>query len=150
MFLPYARMMDFAGRSCRREYWSFMLLQVLVGMVMGIGVAMASAVISAPFLSSAWLTAMLGNASLVIASVIYLLFFLLPQIALTVRRWHDIGNSGWTIVVLMVIGAIPYIGFLAGIIHIFAMCTPGDKNANQYGPNPASTAGNKANKNVYA
>ena len=127
-----------------------MLLQVIVSAIFGIAISLAGAVSNAPFFSSAWISAMLANISIVIASIIYLLFFLLPQIALTVRRWHDIGNSGWTILVLMVFAAIPYIGFLAGIVHFFAMCTPGDKGQNKYGPNPAENRNKAAFKTGFA
>lgn len=138
MFLPFARAADFAGRSCRREYWMFMLLKLIASLLFGIGLAFAGALASASIFSTSGAVALLGNLTVLLAIGAYLLIFLLPEIALTVRRWHDIGNSGWTIVVLLVFSLIPYVGFLAGLVHIFAMCTPGDKGPNRYGPSPAA------------
>jgi uncharacterized membrane protein YhaH (DUF805 family) len=143
MFLPFARAFDYSGRSGRREYWMFQLLKVLSGFLLVIGLSFAGALTSAPLFSGNIVPGILGNITLLIASLAYLLCFLPTEIALTVRRWHDIGNSGWTIVVLVLCGLIPFIGFLAGIVHFAAMCWPGDRGANQYGapPTPTNTPG---------
>ena len=142
MFLPFFRVADYRGRSCRREYWMFQLLKVVCGFLLAFGLIFAGALTSAPLFSGNAVANILGNVTLLLASLAYLLCFLPAEIALTVRRWHDIGNSGWTIIVVMLFGLIPVIGFLAGIIHFVAMCWPGDKGANKYGPNPLSGVAN--------
>lgn len=133
MFLPFARMLDYKGRSNRREYWLFQLLKVLCGILLACWLIFSGALASAPVLSSAAIPALIANTTLLISLLVYLLCFLPAEIALTVRRWHDIGNSGWTIVVVAVLGLIPLVGFIAPIIHFAAMCWPGDKGSNQYG-----------------
>jgi uncharacterized membrane protein YhaH (DUF805 family) len=133
MFVPFARITDYSGRSCRREYWMFQLLKVLCGFFLGFGLMFAGALTSAPLFSGDLVASILKNVTLLFALFIYLLCFLPAEIALTVRRWHDIGNSGWTILVLLFFGLIPYIRFLVGFVHFVAMCWPGDKSANQYG-----------------
>jgi uncharacterized membrane protein YhaH (DUF805 family) len=143
MFLPFARIADYRGRSCRREYWMFQLLKVVCGFLLTFGLIFAGALTSAPLFSGNAVANILGNITLLLASVAYLLCFLPAEIALTVRRWHDIGNSGWTIVVVMLFGLIPVIGFLAGIVHFVAMCWPGDKGSNKYGPSPLSGVSNE-------
>ena len=142
MFLPFFRVADYRGRSCRREYWMFQLLKVVCGFLLAFGLIFAGALTSAPLFSGNAVANILGNITLLLASLAYLLCFLPAEIALTVRRWHDIGNSGWTIIVVMLFGLIPVIGFLAGITHFVAMCWPGDKGANKYGPNPLSGVAN--------
>jgi uncharacterized membrane protein YhaH (DUF805 family) len=136
MFLPFTRMTDFAGRSCRREYWMFMALKVVCSIALGLVLSVMGAFASASMFSGGIVAAVLGSTVLLIASLGWMLVFLLPEIALTVRRWHDIGNSGWTMVVILVFGMIPFIGFFAPIVHFLAMCTPGDKGPNKYGPSP--------------
>jgi uncharacterized membrane protein YhaH (DUF805 family) len=138
MFLPFFRITDYRGRSNRREYWLFQLLKVVGALALAIGFGLTSAVANAPILSNGIITALLGNVVALVVFLIFLLCFLPAEIALTVRRWHDIGNSGWTIVVVFVCGLIPIIGFLAGIVHFAAMCWPGDKNINKYGPPPTA------------
>jgi uncharacterized membrane protein YhaH (DUF805 family) len=133
MFLPFVRMGDYSGRSRRREFWLFQLLKVLTGILLAIGLSFAGALTSAPLFSDRTVANMLGNFTLLVTLLLYILFFLPAEIALTVRRWHDIGNSGWTIVVVLLFSLIPVIGFVAALVHFAAMCWPGDKGANRYG-----------------
>lgn len=138
MFLPLYRIADYSGRSGRREYWMFMALKVIVAMAMGFGLNFLGALTSAPIISSRTITGLLSNITVLLATLLYLLCFLPAEIALTVRRWHDIGNSGWTVLVVLLIGLIPVIGGIAALIHVVAMCWPGDKNVNKYGPPPVT------------
>jgi uncharacterized membrane protein YhaH (DUF805 family) len=53
-----------------------------------------------------------------------------PGLAISIKRWHDRGKSGWWVL----IGLIPIIGFWWVLIECgFLEGTPGD---NEYGPNP--------------
>ena len=54
---------------------------------------------------------------------------LIPGIAAVVRRFHDIGKSGWWYFIAFVpcIGIFPLLYFLV---------KPGDVGENQYGPDP--------------
>ena len=56
-----------------------------------------------------------------------LLVLLCPNIAVTVRRLHDLDKSGWWFLV----GIIPFIGW---IILLLICSQPGTEGANQYGP----------------
>ncbi len=60
---------------------------------------------------------------------LYSLAILLPSLAVGVRRIHDIGMSGWWII----LSIIPIIGWIVLIIFFFIDSKPG---TNQYGPNP--------------
>ena len=57
--------------------------------------------------------------------LIYTLGILLPSIAVAVRRMHDVGKSGWYIL-------IPIYNFILSV-------TEGDKGKNKYGTDPKSS-----------
>ena len=61
--------------------------------------------------------------------VVYSLFVLLPGLAVSVRRLHDVGKSGW----FLLIALIPLLG---AIWLLILMCTDGQPGDNKYGPNP--------------
>lgn len=99
---------QFNGRSSRREYWYFILFYYCV--VFGF-----SLLAMAPF---GW-----------ILLLVFILSMLLPNLAVTVRRLHDIGKNGaW-----LLIGLVPLFGWVVLVIWLCQEGTPGD---NQYGPNP--------------
>ena len=64
-------------------------------------------------------------------SFIYSLFILLPGLAVSVRRMHDTGRSGWWVL----LGIIPIVGWIIFIVFACQDSEPGD---NQYGLNPKS------------
>ena len=68
-----------------------------------------------------------------ILSAVYGLAVLIPSIAVTVRRLHDTGRTGWWIL----IGFIPVIGF---IVLLVFMIFDSEEGSNQYGPNPKGFA----------
>ena len=64
-----------------------------------------------------------------ILTILYNLALLFPSTAVVVRRLHDIGNSGWWILISL----IPFIG---SIWLIVLLCTDSNPNENDYGPSP--------------
>ena len=109
----------FGGRSRRREYWYFVLFNIIVTIVLG------------------WIDALLGTrgsyAGAGLLSGIYALAILIPTLAVTVRRLHDIDRTGWWIL----IGLVPLIGGIVLLVFALLDGTPGD---NRYGPNPKGAA----------
>ena len=103
---------DFSGRARRREYWMFVLINFLIGCGLAVIAAFAQ---SLNFLS--WL---------------YTLAVLVPSIAVSVRRLHDTGRSGWW----LLIGLVPLVGLIVLLVFFFQDSAPGD---NQYGRNPKSS-----------
>lgn len=99
----------FQGRARRKEYWMFVLFNLIFSIIIG--------VIEAILDISQYLT------------YIYTLAILLPSLAVAVRRLHDTGRSGWW----LLIAFIPIIG---GIILLVFECLDSDPNTNKYGPNP--------------
>jgi len=61
--------------------------------------------------------------------IIYLLAVLIPGLAVAVRRLHDVGKSGW----MLLIAFIPIIGTIGLLILMVLDSKPGE---NQYGHNP--------------
>lgn len=60
---------------------------------------------------------------------IYIIAVLIPTLAVSVRRLHDIGKSGW----YYLIGLIPIVGPL---ILLVWFCTEGERNSNGWGEDP--------------
>lgn len=105
MFMPLRRFADFSGRSRRKEYWSWILLQFLIGLLYWILIAaFGGAALMAGDLTA---IAAAGGAILLISAIYGLvgLVFFIPSLAVTVRRLHDTNRSGWWILAPM----IPYV-----------------------------------------
>ena len=60
---------------------------------------------------------------------LFVIIMFLPTLAVSVRRLHDIGKSGWWILV----GIIPILGFIWLVIY---MVRDGNLGPNEYGPDP--------------
>ena len=99
---------NFSGRARRSEFWWFYLAQVLASIVAGI------------------IDGILG---VTILGVILALGLLIPTLAVGVRRLHDIGKSGWW----LLIGLVPLVGAI--VLIVFA-CQDGQPGTNQWGPSP--------------
>lgn len=108
---------DFAGRARRKEFWMFVLFNTLIGIALSI----IDSAIGTPGASSG--TGLLGG--------IYSLALLIPGLAVSVRRLHDIGRSGWW----LLLNLIPIIGWIVVLVWD---CTDSETGSNQYGPNPKS------------
>ncbi|MBQ4006595.1 MAG: DUF805 domain-containing protein [Muribaculaceae bacterium] len=97
---------NFEGRARRSEYWWFVLANFCASIVL----SFLGNLINFP-----WLTTILSLA------------LLIPSLGLTARRLHDIGKSGW----MMLISIIPIVG---AILLIIWCAKDGDPQPNQYGP----------------
>jgi uncharacterized membrane protein YhaH (DUF805 family) len=60
---------------------------------------------------------------------LYALVLFIPGLAVAVRRLHDVGKSGW----FLLIGLIPLIGFIWLLVLFLTEGKPGE---NKWGPNP--------------
>ena len=106
---------DFNGRARRKEYWMFALFNVIF---------IASAMILDNVLG---LT--IGELPYGVFYFLYSLAILIPGLAVYVRRLHDIGKSGWMILIAL----IPIVG---PIWLLVLTLTDSNHGENQYGPNP--------------
>ena len=111
----------FEGRARRKEYWYFVLFNFLIS----IGLAIIDFMIMSA-ISGGGKDDMRGLSPL---RILYSLAVLVPSIAVSVRRLHDTGRSGWW----YLIGFIPCVG---GILLLIWFATEGDAGRNAYGPDP--------------
>jgi len=124
MLMPLKRYADFSGRSRRKEYWMFALLQLIVIFA----IAIIGGVLGA-FSPDASGGMSFGGGLMLGLFGLYALAIIVPSIAVQVRRFHDQDKSGW----FVLLGFIPYIG---GIIVLVFMCLDGTKGKNRFGDDP--------------
>ena len=108
VFSKYA---TFSGRARRSEYWYFFLFNVIVTVVLNILYSSTDSTIFAALMS------------------LYSLATLVPGLAVSWRRLHDISRSGVNYLLIL----IPLVG---AIILLVWMCKDSYPGINQYGPNP--------------
>jgi uncharacterized membrane protein YhaH (DUF805 family) len=87
---------NFDGRARRSEFWWFFLVYI------------------GSYLLLLFTIPILGV-------IVYLGLFI-PYLAVLIRRMHDVGKSGWFM--------------LIPIYNIILACTEGEKGTNEYGPDP--------------
>lgn len=103
----------FDGRARRKEYWMFILFNCIIVSVLAVAVGEIYE----------------STGSLFALSVLYSFAVLIPSLAVSVRRLHDTGRSGWWLLIYFV----PFMGFI--VLLIFAVLDS-QAGENQYGPNP--------------
>ena len=108
---------DFNGRARRSEYWYFVLFNMIFAIV---------AMVLDNVLGLSWEGIGYGWLYL-----LYALATLLPGLSAAVRRLHDVGKSGWWILIAI----IPLLGAIWLIVILVTDSQPG---SNEYGPNPKS------------
>ena len=136
---------NFNGRARRSEYWYFILFNALFSFALTI--------------LDNLLGLQFGTADSGVLNTIYSLAVFIPSLAVSVRRLHDIGKSGWLLLIayasiiflaaLLILGSLSYsfdssalqIIFVVLILGIaiwllILLCTEGDDFTNKYGPNP--------------
>jgi len=90
----------FSGRSRRKEYWMFELFNTIVFLILGNPFALTGFDVTG----------------------IYTIAVMIPTIAVVIRRAHDVGKSGWFM--------------LIPIYNLILLCTEGVKGDNKYGADP--------------
>jgi uncharacterized membrane protein YhaH (DUF805 family) len=106
---------DFSGRARRKEFWMFTLFNFIFSVVTSI----------IDYLIGT--DNIFGNYGLF--SLIYALAILIPSLALSVRRLHDVGKSGY----MIFLAFLPIIGW----IWLFVLyVTDSQLGTNKWGPNP--------------
>ncbi len=114
---------NFDGRASRSEYWWFVLFTLLVGIPLGFIDGVILVVMDAPIDSLLWSFSPLVT--------LFRLSIFIPQLALGVRRMHDLGKSGWW----LLIAGIPCVGI---ILLIVWTASDGEPHDNMYGPVPTN------------
>ena len=102
--LTFCRYLDYRGRSSRREMWNFAINTLIIDFVV-------------------WLVA--GSVPMAVFHIVAMV----ALAALSARRFHDIGLSGWYVIALIV----PIANLCAFFVLLFFKSVPGE---NRYGPRP--------------
>jgi uncharacterized membrane protein YhaH (DUF805 family) len=108
----FSKYVTFSGRSSRSAYWWWYLFTVLVAAV-------------------AWLIDVIFGTIYVIGALASLVLFL-PSLAVTVRRFHDAGHTGWWILTWI----LPLVGFIVTLIFALTPSQP----PNEWGEGPHTRA----------
>lgn len=118
MMQPLRRFADFAGRARRSEYWWFSLFIIIANIVV--------AILDATLFGAAMLQSFGGIGPL---GGLLGLALLVPSLAVSVRRLHDLDKSGW----FLLVGLIPLLG---GLLLIYWFIQRGTVGANRFGADP--------------
>ena len=115
MFTALQKYAVFSGRAQRNEYWLFTLLY-MIALIIATAVDIGTGTYDP--------TAGMGA-----ATIILLLAFFIPALAVSFRRLHDTDRSAWWLLITLV----PLVG---GIILLVFLCLDGTAGENRFGPNP--------------
>ena len=107
----FARYVDFKTRSTRPQFWWWFLWSIIFGIV------------------SSTIDLSIGAGDSGPVNSLVSLATLLPSLAVAVRRLHDIGRTGWWVLLMF----IPIIGW---IVLLLFYCTKTQDHPNQWGPIP--------------
>ena len=104
--------LNFSDRSRRKEFWSFVLFRYIIN----VAIALHKRIYVEEFIST--------EEEFRYTIILFFIFiaFLLPSIAVSIRRMHDVGKSGWYM--------------LIPIYNIILCFTDSEPGENEYGPNP--------------
>ena len=112
---------NFNGRAQRKEYWMFYLFYMIFAII----AMVADNILGSTFtIGEGYYAVNIGYGWIY---VLFMIALLIPTFAVTFRRLHDIGKSGWWWLIMF----IP----LAGVIwFLVLLCTDSNPGDNKYGP----------------
>lgn len=113
---------NFSGRARRREFWMYVLAVIILSII----VSIIDSVLFPNFMGESSL-----GSSGPLSSLLSLLL-LIPGIAISVRRLHDTGRTGWWYLLVFVI-------IIGWIVLLIWFVQEGDEGTNKYGPDPKAT-----------
>jgi uncharacterized membrane protein YhaH (DUF805 family) len=100
----------FSGRASRSEYWIWWGFLVVLFVAIGA-------------------TALLFDSTGYIVATVVALAIFLPNLAVTVRRLHDTGRSGWWLLIV-------FIPFIGGLILFVFLLLDSQSEPNKWGAPP--------------
>ena len=115
----------FKGRATRSEYWYFLLFSIIIALIL---TALDSMIIN-PLLG---IQPLVEAARTGILGTLFSFGTLIPSVALAIRRLHDIGKSGWWIL----LGIIPVVNIIGIFVLLYFFIKDSQPGENQFGSNP--------------
>jgi uncharacterized membrane protein YhaH (DUF805 family) len=114
-FVPFQKYATFAGRARRAEYWQFFIAIILILVALSI------------------LDGLIGTFSMDagagLLSSLFGVAIILPSLALYVRRLHDVGWSGWWVLLFLV-------PFVSTVMFFVLGIKDSEVGDNRFGPSP--------------
>ena len=115
----FSNYVNFSGRAIRSEYWYWTLFAAVVAIVFGV--------------IDEWLYPGDQMGAFSVVDIIVSLALILPGIAVSVRRLHDIDRTGWWLLLgFTIIGA---------LVLLYWACVRGTAGPNRFGPEPTPGIG---------
>lgn len=109
-FEAYKKYAVFSGRARRKEFWCFVLFNIILWIVLG------------------QIFGLINRPEMDVFLKLLAFATILPWLAVSVRRMHDIGKSGWFLLIFL----IPF----GNLFILFSLASEGAKGKNEYGPDP--------------
>ena len=106
---------EFDGRAQRKEYWMFMLINLIIAII--------------AMVLDYFLDLKIDDSNYGPIFSLYSIAMIIPFLSVTVRRLHDLGKNG----LMVLIGLLPLIGIIWLMV---LMAKAGDIDPNEYGDNP--------------
>ena len=132
------RYAQFSGRASRSEFWFFVLFNLIVSIIFAILDSVLGTGYTYEVTTNTLATATTEAASVNVTQTIgylqslYGLAVLIPSIAVSIRRLHDIGKSGWWIL----LSVIPLVNIIGVFVLIYFYVQDSQPGENEYGSNP--------------
>ena len=131
--LFWKRYANFSGRSRRSEYWWATtvntVIMIMIYVMVLVGYSQNSSGYYGSYSSS-------SNSALSTLGIILLIIFslatIIPTLAVSVRRLHDTGRSGW----YLLLGLIPIVNYVGGIVLFVFYCQDSQLGVNKWGVSP--------------
>jgi uncharacterized membrane protein YhaH (DUF805 family) len=125
---------DFKGRARRQEFWMFQLAIAILFTVLAFafGFSMAFVYEDNDYGTEDETILGFGVLSFIVIFIISIFAVILPSYAVTARRLHDMGMSGWWILGMFV----PFVGNFVELALLIMCMFDSKPGPNQYGLNP--------------
>lgn len=125
----YKNYFNFYGRASRAEYWWPVLMQLIV--YAGVIIAIVALALTDTHNDNENINA--GLLITVLAGAFFMVLNIIPSYSVAARRFHDLDQTGWLVLVFAIANAFLFVSVFAQLIW-FAL--PGTDGPNQYGPDP--------------
>ncbi|MBD3790514.1 MAG: DUF805 domain-containing protein [Campylobacterales bacterium] len=118
-----SKYLQFEGRAPRREFWYFVLFSFIISFILGFIEGFLGLGINMQMPTG-------ETETISILQILFSLIILLPSIAISIRRLHDIGKSGWW----YILGVIPFVNLIGIFVLLYFFITPSQEGDNEFGP----------------